>query len=273
MSDAGAPAQPAGSVPDIAATDASGNPQLVAIDQGQYFPFVLDLEKKTVAAQGHDTYVLNMLARWTSMLPPQAPYPPPPNIVQTKLTENIMQAKEMGNGRFRQQDWQGAIKHYTMAVAMASSRPMWEASELVCDELSMLLANRSAAYASAGAYIEALCDADAVIKIKRAWGKGHFRKGKALAGLQRNEEARAAFLLGQQFEPDNEVRWRPHRAPLTPTGIRQGDHCAAQPIDTHTRARQPLVVQRRMPTKRLLRLGRLVVLVVHKVEPRQDRCV
>ncbi|KAI3624045.1 hypothetical protein CBS14141_002473 [Malassezia furfur] len=204
MSDAGAPAQRRRQRAQHRGDGRVGQPAARGHRPGQYFPFVLDLEKKTVAAQGHDTYVLNMLARWTSMLPPQAPYPPPPNIVQTKLTENIMQAKEMGNGRFRQQDWQGAIKHYTMAVAMASSRPMWEASELVCDELSMLLANRSAAYASAGAYIEALCDADAVIKIKRAWGKGHFRKGKALAGLQRNEEARAAFLLGQQFEPDNE---------------------------------------------------------------------
>ncbi|WFD04013.1 hypothetical protein MOBT1_002710 [Malassezia obtusa] len=202
MSDAEA-AQPVG-IPEVAATDESGKPQLVAADQGQYFPFTLDTEKCTIDAPGHDVQVLNMLSRWTSMLPPQAPYPPPPNIVQSKLSENIVQAKEMGNGRFRQQDWQGAIKHYTMGIAMASSRPMWEASELVCDELSMLLANRSAAFAGAGAYIEALCDADAVVKIKRGWGKGHFRKGKALAGLKRYEEARAAFALGQQFEPDNE---------------------------------------------------------------------
>ena len=37
-----------------------------------------------------------------------------------------------------------------------------------------------------------------------ARGKGHFRKGKALAALQRYEEARAAFELGHQCEPDNE---------------------------------------------------------------------
>lgn len=201
MSDALAPQA---AVPEVDATDASGNPQLIAADGTQLFPFSVDPEKCTVNAPGQDVQLLNMLARWTSMLPPQAPFPPPPNIVQTKISENVVQAKDMGNGRFRQQDWQGAIKHYTMAIAMASSRPLWEANELVRDELSMLLANRSAAFASAGAYIEALCDADAVIKIKKPWGKGHFRKGKALVGLQRYEEARAAFTLGQQFEPDNE---------------------------------------------------------------------
>ncbi|WFD00334.1 hypothetical protein MYAM1_003082 [Malassezia yamatoensis] len=189
---------------DVSTTDEAGNPQLVACDQEQYFSFTLDTQKCTVDAPGYDVNVMNMLSRWTSMLPPQAPFPPPPNIVQTKLSENVTQAKEMGNGKFRQNDWQAAIKHYTMALAMASSRPMWEASELVSDEISTLLANRSAAFASAGAYIEALCDAEAVIKIRRPWGKGHFRKGKALAGLQRYEEARAAFVLGQQFEPDNQ---------------------------------------------------------------------
>jgi len=176
---------------------------LLAADGNRVFPFVLDMKENVVHTDAHDVTLLNMLARWSSKLPPRAPFPPPPNVIQAKIGEAVTEAKDQGNACFRKQDWEGAVKHYTMALAMTTSRPMWEANELISEELSIVLANRSAAYTSAGAYIEALCDADAVVKIRKSWGKGHFRKGKALAGLQRYGEARAAFELGQQFDPDN----------------------------------------------------------------------
>ncbi|PKI85493.1 hypothetical protein MVES1_000072 [Malassezia vespertilionis] len=188
-------------IPEV---DANGNPQLVAVDQGQYFPFSVDPETGTVDAPGQDVKLLNMLARWTKMMPPKAPFPPPPHIVQTTLSKNVQMAKDSGNASYRTKDWPSAIKHYTMGIAMATTRPLWEASELTSDELTTLLANRSAAFNGAEAYVEALCDADAVVKIRKPWSKGHFRKGQALTGLKRYEEARAAYMLGQQFEPDNE---------------------------------------------------------------------
>ncbi|WFD32494.1 hypothetical protein MSPP1_003542 [Malassezia sp. CBS 17886] len=195
---------PAAVVTGVPEEDPSGNPVLVAVDADEMMPFSVDPGTGLVQAPGHDMSLLNMLARWTKMLPAQAPFPPPPGIIQTKITEAFANAKDQGNALFRKQDYKGAINAYTTSLAIASSRPLWEASQVVQEEISVALANRSAAYAAAGAFIEALCDADAVTKIRRPWGKGHFRKGKALVGLARFEEARAAYELGHQFEPDNE---------------------------------------------------------------------
>ena len=187
------------------ATDEKGNPLLFAVDGDEMFPFSVDAKTNQVHTNAHDVSLLNLIANWLTLLPPQAPFPPPPHILQKQLTENIQEAKEKGNTAFRQKDYETAIKHYTLGVAMITSRPMWESCSLIADELTVMLANRSAAMYACEAYIEALCDADAVVKIKGAWGKGHFRKGKALAALQRYDEARAALDLGHQCEPDNEV--------------------------------------------------------------------
>lgn len=185
------------------ATDAQGHPVLLAVDHDEVIPFSVDPEQCTVTAEHHDVTLLNMLARWLKLLPPQAPCPPPPHIIQQQLSDAVKRAKDQGNASYRQKDYHTAIKHYTMGLAMASGRPMWEASGIVAEELGILLANRSAAFLAAEAYIEALCDADAVIQIKSAWGKGYYRKGQALQALKRFEEARAAYDLGFQFEPEN----------------------------------------------------------------------
>lgn len=71
-----------------------------------------------------------------------------------------------------------------------------------------MLSNRAAAFASLGDHLSALIDAEAVIQLRRPWSKGHFRKAKALVGLNQLEDAREALLLGLQFEPTNEVRRR-----------------------------------------------------------------
>ncbi|WFD28689.1 hypothetical protein MNAN1_003702 [Malassezia nana] len=196
-------ARPAPTAGPEDATKNTDLPVLVAVDQNQTFEFAVDEDACAVYTEEHDVSLLNMIASWMKSLPPQAPFPPPPHIVQKPLSDMVKQAKDRGNAAYKKKDYVAAIKHYTMGLAMASSRPMWEASGIVAEELSIMLANRSAAFLAAEAYIEALCDADAVTKIKRSWGKGHFRKGKALAALQRYDEARAAFDLGHQFEPDN----------------------------------------------------------------------
>lgn len=187
------------------ATDENGNPLLVAVDGDETFEFSVDPKTKRVSAPGQDVSLLNMIANWLRLLPSQAPFPPPPNILQRELTDSIKEAKEQGNAAYRKKDYEAAIKSYTMGIAMITSRPLWESSSVIADELVVMLANRSAAMLACEAYIEALCDADAAVKIKSAWGKGHFRKGKALAALHRYEEARAAFDLGHQCEPDNDV--------------------------------------------------------------------
>lgn len=104
---------------------------------------------------------------------------------------------------------------------MALSRPPWELAAVSRDETAIALCNRSAAFALAGAWANALADAEAVIALKRPWTKGHFRwvsqlvhhpepmtdppprRARALVGLNRIEEARDAIVDGLQFEPDD----------------------------------------------------------------------
>ena len=99
-----------------------------------------------------------------------------------------------------------AIQQYSMAVNIAVQRPPWEAQQLMREEVSMILSNRSAAFFEAGDYLSALVDAETVIQLKRPWSKGHFRKARALMKLNRYTEAKEAIQLGLSYEPNNQVR-------------------------------------------------------------------
>jgi translocation protein SEC72 len=98
-----------------------------------------------------------------------------------------------------------AIARYNMAASIAVQRPPWEANQFMCEELSTVISNRSAAYFEAHDFISALADAETVIKIRRKWCKGHYRKAKALLGMGRVAEATEAVRLGLAFEPNNTV--------------------------------------------------------------------
>jgi len=129
--------------------------------------------------------------------------PPPPNVIHPNRSQAVQKTKEEGNGAYKQKNWTQALQYYNMSANLAASRNPWEPSALVRDEMAIVICNRSAAYHAAEDYISALVDADVVIQLKRPWSKGHFRKAKALMGLERYEEARDAVMLGLQFEPDS----------------------------------------------------------------------
>lgn len=67
----------------------------------------------------------------------------------------------------------------------------------------LLFSNRSHAYNALDQYDKALEDAEKVVKMRPDWPKGFFRKGLALYGLGRYEEAVIAFL--QCLALDKEV--------------------------------------------------------------------
>ncbi|GAA5871019.1 hypothetical protein JCM5296_001713 [Sporobolomyces johnsonii] len=135
---------------------------------------------------------------------PAVVFPPPPQAVPNERSAKVAHAKEAGNVHFKKQQYQDAIKLYTISAEMAAGRPVFEANVYARDELALALCNRSAAYLGAGEFVNALVDAEAVIQLKRPWIKGHFRKGKALVAMGRLAEGREAFLLGLQFDPTAE---------------------------------------------------------------------
>ncbi|KAF5383644.1 hypothetical protein D9615_003821 [Tricholomella constricta] len=129
--------------------------------------------------------------------------PPPANIVTQKLTQVVTATKDEGNTLFKSSLHTAAINRYTVAATIAVSRPPWEANQLMREELSTVISNRSAAFYEAHDYISALADAEAVIQVRRNWSKGHFRKAKALLGMNKLRDAAEAVKLGLSFEPTN----------------------------------------------------------------------
>lgn len=151
-----------------------------------------------------DLVPLNQLAR-ILLANPNIIFPGKPEPVPNPRSQQVAKAKEDGNTHFRNHDFAKAVELYTLSAELAAQRPVFEANVYARDELAITLCNRSAAYAALKQWVNALVDAEAVISLKRPWVKGHFRKGKALQGLERLEEAREAFLLGLQFDPSAEV--------------------------------------------------------------------
>ncbi|GAA5946657.1 hypothetical protein JCM3765_000334 [Sporobolomyces pararoseus] len=105
---------------------------------------------------------------------PNPPIPP--------LSEEAEKAKEAGNAAFKSGDYSTALSKYSEAIALAPSS-------------YMLLGNRSLTYLklSPPDYSSALADAEAALKLAPTWAKGYVRKGEALEGLERFQEAKEAF--------------------------------------------------------------------------------
>ncbi|KAI0695336.1 hypothetical protein C8T65DRAFT_584372 [Cerioporus squamosus] len=156
---------------------------------------------------GVDYRNLNRLSR-ILVANPNLRCPPPPQVVSQNLSTAINNTKEQGNALFKGGMHIQALQQYSMAVNIAVQRPPWEAQQLMREEVSMILSNRSAAFYEAGDYLSALVDAETVIQLKRPWSKGHFRKARALMKLDKFAEAKEAIQLGLSYEPNNQVRPR-----------------------------------------------------------------
>jgi len=119
------------------------------------------------------------------------------------LSQIVNQTKEEGNALFRTHQWTKAVGRYNQAVGFAMQRAPWEAQQILREELSTVLSNRSAAHFEQGDLVSAITDADAVIQLRKAWSKGHFRKAKALIAMGKMTQAKEAVQYGLQFDPTN----------------------------------------------------------------------
>ncbi|KAG0145766.1 hypothetical protein CROQUDRAFT_45383 [Cronartium quercuum f. sp. fusiforme G11] len=161
--------------------------------------------KQVVSSLENTLDIINDLSQ--SLIRSPFPHcPPQPQMVQNnQRSQQINRMKEEGNIAFKGNNFERAVEIYSLAAEAAATRPLFEPSIWIKEELSVVLCNRAAAYQSMKKWVEALCDAEAVIKLKRNWSKGHFRKAKALEGMGKLDEAKDAALLGLEFEPDNAV--------------------------------------------------------------------
>ena len=130
--------------------------------------------------------------------------PPPQNSVNPHRSSEIERQKKLGNDAFTKKNYMDALKFYSGALELAASRPPWEPSQLSCDELSILLCNRSAAFLGAELLGEAYADALTCVKLKPVWVKGYYRLAKVCLKLLRGREALDVVQTGLQYEPLNE---------------------------------------------------------------------
>ncbi|WFC99892.1 Hsp90 cochaperone [Malassezia yamatoensis] len=109
---------------------------------------------------------------------------------------SVAELKAQGNASFAQKDYEAAIAHYTNAIAAAE-----QTGEK--DGVHVLYSNRSASHAGLKHWDEALKDAEKTIEANPSFAKGYGRKGGALHGAHRFDEAIQAYKTGLEKNPDD----------------------------------------------------------------------
>ncbi|CAE7312000.1 HOP2 [Symbiodinium sp. CCMP2456] len=98
--------------------------------------------------------------------------------------------KDKADAAFKEGIFRDAIVYYTRALRHTPRN-------------ERLLSNRSAAYCKISKYQLALDDVNLAMEIEPSWPKLHYRRGQALRGLRRWDEAVAAFEEGRDLDPQN----------------------------------------------------------------------
>ncbi|CAB4381068.1 unnamed protein product [Rhizophagus irregularis] len=98
--------------------------------------------------------------------------------------------KAKGNEAFSAKNYEKAIELFTKAIEIDPTN-------------HVLYSNMSACYASLKQYDKALESANKTIELKKDWAKGYSRKGAALHGLGKLEEARDTYQEGLKHDPNN----------------------------------------------------------------------
>ncbi|KAH7822463.1 putative stress-induced-phosphoprotein 1 [Monocercomonoides exilis] len=106
------------------------------------------------------------------------------------MAAEALELKTKGNNAFSSGDYDMAVDFFTQAIRLDPNN-------------HVLYSNRSAAYAQLSKYNEALEDAEKCVEINPAFVKGYSRKGAALYGLHRLEDAKKAYEAGLEKDPNN----------------------------------------------------------------------
>ncbi len=174
-----------------------------------FIPLQIDPKSKAISGAASpsnkaletELAALNALHRALHALDPPHIVPPPPVPVNPKRSANLAKLRESGNAEYRRQRYAEAVKFYTLGLQMALTRPPWEPSQLVREEVHALYSNRAQAHMHLGAWPEGAVDAEASVEAKRQGNaKAWFRRGRCLVEMGRLEEAREWVARGLEFE-------------------------------------------------------------------------
>lgn len=167
------------------------------LDHFDLIPLQMDPQSKAISslqpsrALTAELEALNTLHRALLSVDSPNGAPPPPFPVNPKRSANVMKLRDSGNAEFRKGKYPEAIKFYTLGLQMAMTRPMWEPSPLVREEVASLLSNRAQAHMALSNWPEGMVDANASVESKwQGNAKAWWRKAKCLIEMGRLEEAR-----------------------------------------------------------------------------------
>jgi len=122
---------------------------------------------------------------------PSSQKSPPLTNGDHKPDDIILQSRQVavqGNQLAQQNDYTGAVEMFTKAISLDPTD-------------FRFFGNRSYCFDRLENYTKALVDSDAAIKLAPEWPKGFFRKGRALTGLNRFQEAEQVFQQVLKLDP------------------------------------------------------------------------
>lgn len=168
-------------------------------------PIELDPKSKAISTSSNSR-ILNQELKYLNelhknLLNLESPAPPPPIPVNPKRSAQITKLRETGNDSFRKGKHDEAIRYYSLGLQMALSRPLWEPSGLVRDEVAGLYANRAQAHMAMQSWAQGSIDAESSVEAKKAGNaKAWWRKAKCLMEMGRLEEAEEWIGRGLEME-------------------------------------------------------------------------
>lgn len=119
----------------------------------------------------------------------------PMSDAKQQFIKAILTLKDEGNHAYEGEEWEEALDLYQKAIELDPDN--------LTDQQHVLLSNSAACYIQLERWAEAEAAADKVIDLKPSWPRGYERKGKAMEGQGKMEEACQAYTKMIELQPSS----------------------------------------------------------------------